>query len=137
MGGDSEDDGHRRTPDGTPFANAHYRRIPLLPIWEQLYWFGVRIIARRTLREFWEKHADAEQPLRAWYHDVRKADWQSPADVKRVYANASIVGDDRLVFNIGGNKYRLVVAVNYRYRICYVRFVGTHKAYDRIDVATV
>jgi mRNA interferase HigB len=97
----------------------------------------VRIIARRTLREFWEKHADAEQPLRAWYHDVRQADWQSPADVKRVYANASIVGDDRVVFNIGGNKYRLVVAVNYRYHMCYVRFIGTHKAYDRIDVATV
>jgi mRNA interferase HigB len=97
----------------------------------------VRIIARRTLREFWEKHADAEPPLRAWFHDARKADWHSPADVKSVYTNASIGGDDRVVFNIGGNKYRLVVAVNYRYRICYVRFVGTHNAYDRIDVATV
>lgn len=97
----------------------------------------MRILARRTLREFWQRHADAEQPLRAWYHDIRKADWASPADVKRVYANASIVGENRIVFNIGGNKYRLVVAVNYPYRICYVRFVGTHKAYDRIDVATV
>ena len=102
-----------------------------------LYWFIVRVIARRTLREFWEKHADAEQPPRARYHDVRKADWHGPADVKRVYANASLVGVNRIVFNIGGNKYRLVVAVNYRYRICYVRFVGTHRAYDRIDVATV
>jgi len=97
----------------------------------------VRIVARRTLREFWEKHADAEQPLRAWYHDVRKADWTAPADVKRVYANASLVGENRIVFNIGGNKYRLVVAVHYRYRMCYVRFVGTHNAYDRIDVSTV
>ena len=97
----------------------------------------MRIVARRTLREFWEKHADAEQPLRAWYYDVRKADWISPADVKRVYANASLVAENRIVFNIGGNKYRLVVVVNYRYRMCYVRFVGTHKAYDRIDVATV
>lgn len=97
----------------------------------------MRVIARRTLREFWEKHADAEQPLRAWYHDVRNADWHSPADVKRVYANASIVGENRIVFNIGGNKYRLVVAVNYRYHMCYVRFIGTHKAYDRIDIATV
>ena len=97
----------------------------------------VRIIARRALREFWEVHADAEQPLRAWYHDALRADWTSPADVKRVYASASIVGANRLVFNIGGNKYRLVVAVNYKYRICYVRFIGTHKAYDRIDVATV
>lgn len=101
------------------------------------YTVRLRIIARRTLREFWKKHADAEQPLRAWYHDVWKADWSSPADVKRVYANASIVGGNRLVFNIGGNKYRLVVAVKYRYRLCYVRFVGTHKAYDRIDVTTV
>jgi len=75
--------------------------------------------------------------LRAWYHDVRRADWKMPDDVKRVYASASIVGENRLVFNIGGNKYRLVVAVNYQYRICYVRFIGTHQAYDRIDVATV
>jgi len=97
----------------------------------------VQIVARRTLRAFWERHADAEQPLRAWYHDVRKADWRSPADVKRVYPNASIIGENRIVFNIGGNKYRLVVAVNYPYRMCYVRFVGTHQAYDRIDVATV
>lgn len=97
----------------------------------------MRIVARRTLREFWNKHADAEQPLRAWYYDARKADWSSPADVKRVYAHASIIGENRIVFNIGGNKYRLVVAVNYRYRVCNVRFIGTHKAYDRIDVATV
>lgn len=112
-------------------------RIGLLPRWEHPILAIVRIVARRTLREFWNKHADAEQPLRAWYHDVRNADWSSPADVKRVYANASIVGENRIVFNIGGNKYRLVVAVNYRYRLCYVRFIGTHKAYDRIDVATV
>lgn len=97
----------------------------------------MRIVARRTLREFWETHADAEQPLRAWFDDVRRADWGSPADVKRAYANASIVGENRMVFNIGGNKYRLIVAVNYPYRMCYIRFVGTHKAYDRIDAATV
>ena len=75
--------------------------------------------------------------MRAWYHDVLRADWKSPADVKSVYASASIVGENRLVFNIGGNKYRLVVAVNYKYRMCYVRFIGTHKAYDGIDVTTV
>lgn len=97
----------------------------------------MRIIARRALREFWEKHADAEQPLRAWYHDVLHADWKSPVDVKRVYASASVVGENRLVFNVGGNKYRLIVAVNYKYRMCYVRFIGTHNAYDKIDVATV
>ena len=97
----------------------------------------MRIIARRTLREFWEKHADAEQPLRAWDHDVRKADWSSPTDVKRVYANASVVGENRIVFNIGGNKYRLVVHVAYRYRRVLVKFIGTHGEYDRIDAATV
>ena len=97
----------------------------------------MRLIARRTLREFWERHPDAEQALRAWFHDVERADWASPADVKRIYANVSIVGDSRLVFNIHGNRYRLVVAVNYPHRICYVRFVGTHRAYDRIDVTTV
>jgi mRNA interferase HigB len=97
----------------------------------------VRIIARRALREFWERYPGAEQTLKAWYHDARKADWRSPADIKRVYANASIVGENRVVFNIGGNKYRLVVAINYPYRICYIRFVGTHRAYDRIDAAKV
>jgi len=97
----------------------------------------LRVIARRTLKEFWERHSDAEPSLRAWYHDVRRADWRSPADVKRVYANASLVGDQRIVFNIGGNKYRLVIAVNYRYHMCYVRFIGTHKEYDRIDAGTV
>ena len=97
----------------------------------------MRIIARRTLLEFWEKHRDAEQPLRAWYYDAKKADWRSPADIKRVYANASIVGENRVVFNIKGNRYRLVVANNYPHRISYIRFVGTHQEYDRIDVTTV
>ena len=97
----------------------------------------MRIIARRALRELWERHPDAEQPLRAWYHATRIADWRTPADITRVYANASIVGENRVVFNIKGNKYRLVVAINYPYRVCYVRFVGTHQAYDRINVVSV
>ena len=97
----------------------------------------MRIIARRALREFWERHADAEQALRAWYHDARKATWRSPSDIKRVYANASILGENRVVFNIKGNRYRLVVAINYPYRVCYIRFVGTHQDYGRIDAARV
>ena len=97
----------------------------------------MRIIARRTLREFWEKHRDAEQPLRAWYHDARIADWRSPADIKRAYAKASVVAGNRVVFNIKGNRYRVVVAINYPYSVCYIRFVGTHQAYDRIDVTSV
>jgi mRNA interferase HigB len=106
-------------------------------MWEHDILTTVRIIARRALREFWEQHPDAEQPLRAWYHDAQKADWNSPADIKRVYASASIVGVNRVVFNIKGNKYRLVVAINYPYRVCYVRFVGSHQTYDRVDVKSV
>lgn len=115
---------------------AHFLGVKsgLLPLWDR--WI-LRIIARRSLREFLEQHPDAEQPLRAWYHDARKADWRSPADIKRVYANASIVGENRVVFNIKGNRYRLVVAINYSYRMCYIRFIGSHRAYDRIDVASV
>ena len=97
----------------------------------------MRIIARRTLREFWGQHRDAEQVLRAWYHDAKVAHWRSPASIKRVYANASIVGENRVVFNVSGNRYRLVVAINYRYEVCYIRFVGTHQQYDRIDVTTI
>jgi mRNA interferase HigB len=65
------------------------------------------------------------------------ADWRTPGDVKHVYANASVVGENRVVFNVGGNKYRLVVAINYPFRICYIRFIGTHQAYDRVDVKTI
>jgi mRNA interferase HigB len=99
----------------------------------------VRIIARRTLREFWEKpvHQDSEQPLRAWFAEASRADWATPADVKKQHRNASIVGNSRVVFNIGGNKYRLVVAFKYEARIAFIRFVGTHAAYDRIDVGEV
>ena len=125
-------------PSSAQRNRAQPRLTPgLLPLWERAILREVRIIARRALREFWERHPDAEQPLRAWYHDTRKADWRSPADIKRMYANASIAGENRVVFNIKGNKYRLVVAINYPYRMCYVRFVGTHQAYDRIEVASV
>ena len=97
----------------------------------------MRIIAKRTLREFWERHPDAEEPLLAWYREVEQEDWDSPDKVKAKYRNASIVGDNRVVFNIKGNHYRLVAKVNYPHRIVYVRFVGTHAEYDRIDVEEV
>jgi mRNA interferase HigB len=99
----------------------------------------MRILSRRTLRQFWERsqHADSEQPLRAWFREASKADWESPADVKAAYRSASFVGNDRVVFNIAGNKYRLVVRINYHYRIVYVRFVGTHRQYDKIEVDEV
>lgn len=97
----------------------------------------MRVIALGTLRAFWENHPDARQPLQAWYDDVRHALWQSPSDIKTVYRNASIIANNRVIFNIKGNDYRLIVAVNYRFGIIYIRFVGSHKEYDRIDATTV
>jgi mRNA interferase HigB len=97
----------------------------------------MRIISRKRLREFWEKHTDAQQALQVWYADVKQADWQTPTDIKNVYRNASIVANNRVIFNIKGNKYRLVVVVQYQYGIVYIRFVGTHQEYDKIDAATI
>jgi mRNA interferase HigB len=97
----------------------------------------MRIIAKKRLREFWEQYPDAEEPLLAWYREVEKEDWDTSAKVKAKYRNSSIVGDNRVVFNIKGNDYRLVVKINYPYRIVYVRFVGTHVEYDTINVEEV
>lgn len=97
----------------------------------------MRIIAKRALREFWQKHPDAEEPLLAWYREVEQEDWDTPAKVKMKYRSASIVGDGRVIFNIKGNDYRLVVKINYPYRVVYIRFVGTHAEYDRVDVEEV
>jgi len=97
----------------------------------------MRVISRRALKDCWTRRADAEQPLRAWYDDVKRAKWRVPSDIKSVYRNASFVGDNRVVFNIKGNDYRLVVAVNYATGIVYIRFVGSHAQYDRINAATI
>jgi mRNA interferase HigB len=97
----------------------------------------VRIISRKILREFWGKHPDAQQPLQAWYFDVKHSRWKSPADIKNIYRNASFLMDNRVVFNIKGNRYRVVAAVQYDFEIVYVRFVGTHKDYDKIDAAKI
>ena len=97
----------------------------------------MRIISRQTLKEFWEKHPDAAQPLQAWYADLRASKWKSPSEIKTVYRNASFVGDNRVVFNIKGNTYRVVAAVQYQFGIVHIRFVGTHEEYDRIDAGTV
>lgn len=97
----------------------------------------MRIIAKRTLRAYWEREPRAEQPLRAWYAVARKADWSSLSDVKAVYGHASIVSNDRVAFNIGGNRYRLVIRFDYSRRIGFVRFVGNHAEYDRIDASQV
>ncbi len=97
----------------------------------------MRIIAKKALREFWLRHPNAEEPLLAWYREVEQEDWDTPAKVKAKYRSASIVGGNRVVFNIKGNDYRLVVRINYAYRVVYIRFVGTHAEYDRIDVEEV
>ena len=99
----------------------------------------VRIIARSTLRAFLNRSPgyDAREPLMAWYRQVRSADWATPAEVKRAVRSASILKDGRAVFNIAGNKYRIVVWINYPYRVVYIRFIGTHREYDTIDAQTV
>ena len=97
----------------------------------------MRIIAKSTLRDFWERFPDAEEPLLAWYREAEKADWATPAKVKEQYGNTSIVGDNRVVFNIKGNDFRLVAAVQYQIGLVAVRFFSTHSEYDRIDAETV
>ena len=97
----------------------------------------MRIIAKRTLREFWERHSNAEGPLRAWHDRAKQENWETPAQVMELYPLASILPDDRVVFRIKGNEYRLVVRVFYPGRIVYIRFAGTHAEYDRIDAEKV
>ena len=99
----------------------------------------MRIIALRTIREFWENAAylDSEQPLKSWYAIAKNADWQAPQDVKNQFGNASIIGDNRVVFNIAGNKYRLIVKFHYGYRIGYIRFIGTHVQYDDVNAEDI
>lgn len=100
----------------------------------------MRVIALRTIQRFLDGNPgveDAREPALAWYRQVLKADWTSPMDVKRDIGSASVLKDGRVVFNIGGNKYRIVVWINYAYRVVYIRFVGTHRQYDRIDAQSI
>jgi mRNA interferase HigB len=100
----------------------------------------MRVIALSTLKKFWDDdpaHMDAREPTLAWYRHVLKANWASPADVKTDFAKASVLKGGRVVFNIAGNKYRIVVWINYPYRVVYVRFIGKHAEYDEIDAQTV
>lgn len=97
----------------------------------------MRVIARGTLRDYWEKHSDVGDALRAWYQDAHQSEWKTPEDIKSVYPSASIIANNRVVFNIKGNHYRLIVAVNYQYGIVYIRFIGSHQEYDKVDATTV
>jgi len=123
-------------PHRVPFP----RPEGLFPNWESSIHQSVRIIVKRTLRLFWESnsgYADAKRALEDWHAQVSQADWATPAGVKHQYGDASILKGSRVVFNICGNKYRLVVKINYAYRVVYIRFVGTHVEYDAIDAETV
>jgi mRNA interferase HigB len=102
-----------------------------------IYTTFMRIYAKSTLRAFWIRHPDAEEPLRTWYEVVNEAAWSSPAEVKQRYPNVSILRNNRLVFNIKGNDYRLVASVHYDKQRIFVRFVDTHRQYDRIDAETI
>jgi len=99
----------------------------------------MRIIAFRTLKDFWEKaeFADSEASLRSWYHEAKSAVWLSPNELKLQYKNASIIGNGRVVFNIKGNIYRLIVAIDFEFGIIFIRFIGTHEQYDKINAKTI
>lgn len=97
----------------------------------------MRIVSVGILRDFWARHPDAEQALRAWHDEARHAAWVTPQDIRDRYGSASFIGTNRVVFNIKGSRYRLVVAVAWRFQAVYIKFVGTHADYDRIDAATV
>jgi mRNA interferase HigB len=97
----------------------------------------MRVVAVATLRDFWQQHQDAEQPLKAWFEEASKAAWAQPSDIKAQYRSASILKNRRVVFNIKGNEYRLVVAIAYRLQIVCVKFIGTHQQYDAINADTI
>lgn len=97
----------------------------------------MRVIEKKILREYWVKHPDSEQQLKSWYQEAEDAEWKSPRDIKRDYPSASILAGNRVVFNIKGNHYRLIVKINYDYGMMWIRFIGIHSAYDKIDAQTI
>lgn len=97
----------------------------------------MRIISKKTLREFWEKHKDSEQKLKSWFQETNSVEWKNPKQIKKEYPSASFLADNRIVFNIKGNKYRLIVKINYDHNILWVRFIGTHAEYDKINATKI
>jgi mRNA interferase HigB len=131
---------HLRYPNGNRAESSQLARFGLVPKWDHAILALVRIIAVSTLKAFLGRSAaygDAHGPMMAWVRVVKAADWAGPAGVKRDIGTASILKDGRAVFNIAGNKYRIVVWINYPYRVLYIRFVGTHAQYDAIDAQTI
>jgi mRNA interferase HigB len=97
----------------------------------------LRVIAKKILREFWLKHTDCEQQLKAWFQEASKTEWKTSRDIKKDYPSASFLANNRVVFNIKGNHYRLVIRVNYDYQMIWIRFIGTHGEYDKIDATKI
>jgi len=97
----------------------------------------MRIFSRSTLRHYWQRHADSEQVLKAWYQEAERSIWRTPNEMKAEYPSASILADHRVVFNIKGNTYRLIGKINYDYGAVWIRFIGTHAEYDKIDAAKI
>tara|TARA_R110000751_G_C13694567_1_gene472729 strand:- start:585 stop:887 length:303 start_codon:yes stop_codon:yes gene_type:complete len=99
--------------------------------------YDLRVIAKRTLRDFWTNHADCEQQLTAWYRETEKSEFKNLNELKIEYPSASILTDNRIIFNIKGNRYRLIVKFNFEYQICWIRFVGTNAEYDKINATEI
>jgi mRNA interferase HigB len=97
----------------------------------------LRVIAKRILRDFWEKHEDCEQQLKSWFREIQKSNWENPNQVKEEYPSASILNNNRVVFNIKGNNYRLIVKISFEYQMVWIRFIGTHGEYDIINANTI
>jgi len=108
----------------------------LIPLRDHVKVIDMKVISKRVLRQFWEsspKYIDAKIPLEAWHSETQKASWSKPTEIKEQFRSASILKNNRVVFNIAGNKYRLIVSIFYKRQVCYVKFVGTHEQYDKID----
>jgi mRNA interferase HigB len=97
----------------------------------------LRVIAKKILREFWAKHPDCEQQLKSWFREAEKGEWRNANQIKGEYPSASVLRNNRVVFNIKGNNYRLIVKINFQYQMMWIRFIGTHKEYDRIDANSI
>jgi mRNA interferase HigB len=97
----------------------------------------LRVVAKKILRDFWENHEDCEQQLKAWFREAEKAEWENPNQIKEEYPSASILNNNRVIFNIKGNNYRLVVKISYEYQMVWIRFIGTHSEYDKINANTI
>ena len=99
--------------------------------------YKLRVIAKKILRDFWEIHPDSEQQLKAWYQETSSAEWANSNDIKVEYPSASFLADNRVIFNIKGNHYRLIVKINYTYQMIWIRFIGTHASYNKVNAKTI